>query len=121
MYANRKNRLTHVLALEVTTGEAANGRCALHHCDNPPCCNPKHLYWGSRLDNTRDRDQRGRHVSLKGERHGCAILTEAQVREIKRRHIPRHPIHGGSALGREFGVNTSTINKVVLGKHWTHI
>lgn len=31
---------------------------ACHHCDNPPCVNPNHLYWGTVQDNTRDRDER---------------------------------------------------------------
>jgi hypothetical protein len=33
---------------------------ALHHCDNPPCLNPLHLYVGTDADNARDREARGR-------------------------------------------------------------
>lgn len=32
----------------------------LHHCDNPPCCNPKHLYLGDLWDNARDKVKRNR-------------------------------------------------------------
>lgn len=32
---------------------------ACHHCDNPPCVNPDHLYWGSPIQNAVDRDERG--------------------------------------------------------------
>lgn len=44
----------------------ANGRqpqsdmYVLHTCDNPPCCNPAHLYEGTPADNVRDIYERGR-------------------------------------------------------------
>lgn len=44
-----------------------------HHCDNPPCCNPKHLFTGTNNDNTLDM--------LRKERHRRK-LSAAQVREI---------------------------------------
>lgn len=54
---------THVLALKLHTNEEANGRSALHSCDNPPCCNPKHLRWGTAMDNVQDCINRGRRAT----------------------------------------------------------
>jgi hypothetical protein len=33
----------------------------LHHCDNPPCFNPKHLFIGTAGDNLKDCASKGRH------------------------------------------------------------
>ena len=47
----------------VPKGRGKDSENILHHCDNRPCCNPKHLYKGSPADNMKDRDLRGRHGS----------------------------------------------------------
>lgn len=39
----------------------------LHHCDNPNCVNPKHLYLGDKFDNERDKIIRKRHANQKKE------------------------------------------------------
>lgn len=49
------------LAWELTYAEKIpDTLCALHSCDNPPCCNPKHLFLGTRGDNSRDKHAKGR-------------------------------------------------------------
>lgn len=37
---------------------------ACHHCDNPPCVNPKHLYVGSLVQNVQDAIRRGRNPAV---------------------------------------------------------
>lgn len=49
------------LAFELTYGPLPSGLFALHTCDNPPCCNPAHLYAGTKRDNTQDMIRKGRY------------------------------------------------------------
>jgi len=50
-------------------GEPANGLHILHRCDNPPCCNPDHLFLGTHQDNMNDRVAKGRsHGTLYPDR-----------------------------------------------------
>lgn len=41
-------------------GELADDIGVLHKCDNPPCCNPQHLFLGTQQDNATDRETKGR-------------------------------------------------------------
>jgi transcriptional antiterminator len=87
--------------------------CVCHTCDNPPCCNPAHLWLGSQQDNTRDRHAKGR--TLKGTTQPNAKLTEAQVIEIRLRHQLGCSLH---QLEREYPVSRAQIRRIVQGKKW---
>lgn len=87
-------------------------------CDNPCCINPNHLFAGTRQDNIDDREQKGRNNPPKGEHNGRAKLTKSQIVEIRQKHQQGATLRG---LGREYGVNKTTIADIVSGKHWVDV
>ncbi len=61
----------HRYALELKLGRSIGaGLDSLHTCDNPPCCNPAHLFEGTAKDNSADARAKGRLST--GDRHRAA-------------------------------------------------
>lgn len=57
---DHKARLATHIALELD-GRPRPGRLtACHTCDNPPCVNPAHLWWGTQRENCHDSIAKGR-------------------------------------------------------------
>src|SRR5262245_58743866 len=52
----------------------------LHHCDNPRCVEPRHLFLGDATSNMADKTRKGRQA--KGEEIGRKILTAAKAKAI---------------------------------------
>lgn len=61
---NGKMDKTHRVAWTLAYGPIPSGMCVCHHCDNPPCCEPTHLFLGTHSDNMRDRQIKGRTKNL---------------------------------------------------------
>lgn len=104
---------SHRGAYLYTFGEFDRSLCVCHHCDNPPCCNPKHLFLGTRKDNADDRDRKHRRIAPAGEEQGNAKLTWEAVGFIR-----EHPEIELQELADQFGVDKSTIWLVRRNKSW---
>jgi hypothetical protein len=64
--------------------------CACHRCDNPPCVREDHLFEGTHAANARDRDAKGRQVTLRGAEHWSRYHPELLPRG-DRNGARRHP------------------------------
>lgn len=54
---------THRMFYEKFKGKIEKGLLVCHHCDNPICVNPEHLFLGTHQDNCNDKMKKGRHVA----------------------------------------------------------
>ena len=90
--------------------------CLLHKCDNPSCCNPDHLFEGSRKDNVDDMIAKGRMP--RGEKRGHAKLNRKKVLRILQLVKTNRSI---CSLARQYDVSKNIICGIRDGLRWTHI
>lgn len=84
-YGTHGSRLAHRESWIFHNGPIPEGMFVCHRCDNRRCIRASHLFLGTAADNTADMIAKGRGVSPRGEQHGLARLTDAQIEEIRAR------------------------------------
>lgn len=105
------------LAAYVWSGfDLASPLFILHHCDNPPCFNPAHLYPGTDADNKKDMYERGRGCF--GEKHPLSKLTDTEVRGIRRE---RKEGVSSRKLAKKYRVSRTVIMHVCKRRTWKHV
>lgn len=113
-------KLSHRASWSFYHGAIPSGICVLHSCDNPPCCNPLHLFLGTNDDNVADRVRkgRGRHgEGPRGEAHPRSKLTDGKVLEIRLLSGNLSP----EKIARRFSVSRALIWQVIRRKKWKHV
>jgi len=132
--------LAHRFAYELANGPIPAGLWVLHHCDNPSCVRPTHLFLGDAKANMEDAKSKGRpigrrhnHLGARGESCYAAKLTRAEVSEIRTLYGPRRPWRGPGShsiarhriqmreLAARFGVSESTVGHIIRGDTWQPI
>lgn len=113
-----KNLPAHRASMILAHGEIPDGKIVCHHCDNPPCTNPSHLYFGTGSDNAADNINRGRGYTVRGEMVGNSRLTAADIIDIRQRVVSGET---QSSIAKEYGVDPSHISNIINRKNWKHI
>lgn len=114
-YGRHEKGVAHRIAYELVVGPIPDGAILRHKCDNPSCCNPKHLVPGDHKQNAGDMVERRRH--LYGQRNPRAKLDETQAKEILRNPDGLRV----RDLARKFGVSPATISLIRSGDRWAHL
>lgn len=109
----------HRVSYELFVVQIPDGLIIRHKNDTPLDVNPHNLEVGTRADNRQDCVTRGRTVGPRGEKQHQSKLTADQVRTIRARYIPRQVTQ--KMLAEEYGVQQSTISKIVRGVRWDHL
>lgn len=126
----RKTISAHRFSIVASGNEIPDGMFSCHKCDNPPCCNPNHLFIGSSADNQRDMADKGR--SCKGERNPSKTHPELfrgennyghkLTDEIVSRLRESPPI--GANMNSEalkYSVSASALRGAIVGSTWKHL
>lgn len=119
-----KNYKVSRLIYSLCIGELPASLLICHHCDNPPCCRPDHLFAGSQSDNMRDAFLKGRSVPQpqRGEKNPNTHLTADVVREIRLRTAQTKGTPGWQkALASEFRLSTKGIRRILSREVWGHV
>jgi hypothetical protein len=109
---------THRVAWELAFGPIPEGLWVLHHCDNPPCVRPDHLFLGTNLDNVQDKCRKGRGAVLSGVLNGRAKLSDEKVRAIRALRSDGATL---TSVAEQFDVSLSVVSRIVNRKTWRHI
>jgi hypothetical protein len=127
----KTTQLAHRVSWSVHRGLIHDELCVLHHCDVPLCVNPQHLFLGTREDNNKDRNMKGRSATgdrngsrkhpesrphLRGESCGGAKLTWPLIRQVRALYATGRYSH--RRLGVLMGVAHCSIGRIIRQKTW---
>lgn len=129
-FGGRKHDRAHRVSYEMAYGPIPHGLFVCHHCDNPACVRPDHLFVGTNNDNIQDSVRKGRrrgapleknwvHLhpnAVRGENNPNAKLTRAQVENIRKTYVPRKVTR--IELASKYGVNKSCIDRILASTSW---
>jgi hypothetical protein len=129
---SKKTLKAHRVSWELAHGSIPDGLCVLHRCDMRNCIRPDHLFLGTNIENTADRDRKGRAASgdrhfshlhpdrvPRGEKHGRAKITECDVVAIRKAYSRGNITQ--RALARRFGITITQVSSIVRGEFWKHV
>lgn len=108
--------LAHRMAYFYSRKIPISGLDVCHTCDNPPCCNPYHLFAGTNYDNVMDKVSKQRQQM--GTRVWNSKLCDADIPVIAKMWWDGHSC---GSIGRMYGVCDQVVLQIAHGKSWKHV
>ncbi len=110
------HRCVHQLVLEAFVGHREPDQEVRHLNGKKTDNTLANLAWGTKRENASDRVRHGTHGI--GERNPFAKLTEADVREIRRRALAGEVSH---EIAKDFACNARNVRSIKAGRAWAHL
>jgi len=114
-WMNGKSLSAHRASYELFNEIHPGSAYVLHKCDNPACCNPKHLFLGTQKDNMVDMISKGRKKWLVGKDLPQTKLTEDIVLDIKKKQKSQRK------YAAQYGISQSTVGEIQRNMIWKHV
>lgn len=111
-FKNKKIR-AHRLSYLLFCGPIPQGMFVCHRCDNPKCVQPKHLFLGTKQDNTDDMVQKNRQACK--EKHGNAKLKIKNIQEIAALRLAGWTLQ---QIANYYDVSLGAIKGILSGRNW---
>jgi hypothetical protein len=118
---DRRTVAVHRLILGAFVGPCPEGHEANHKNGDKHDNRVENLEWVTQSENATHAWQTGLMTAecvARGERQGASKLTASEVRDIRRRCAAGEQ---QKALAEEYGLNRSSVSKIIRGVNWKHI
>jgi len=94
-----------------------SGAFACHKCDNPSCCNPRHIFIGTPKDNAVDRSVKGRGAPQHAGHNPYSKLKWDDV-DFIRENYGRGWTQ--QSLAEKFNVTQPTVGRIIRNEAWVN-
>ena len=111
-----ENVRAHRYSWFIHHGDIPEGLLVCHHCDNPTCVNPSHLFIGTQSDNIKDAFSKGRKFNYAGEDHYASKLSLSEVEYIRNRYANGNCTQ--VELAKKYSMTQSAISRIINHKRW---
>lgn len=105
----------HRLAYALANGAVPDGMDVCHHCDNPPCCNARHLFTSDAAGNAADMVAKGRWRGPLGLEHPKSKLTPELIAEARAQYAAGRSLR---SIARDFKMSHQALSAAMRGKTW---